>query len=150
MAKPAKILWSPSRAGFYPAAAPYPADALPGDLIAVTPKRYAALLDAAAQSGRAIVAGADGAPNLAPPTCQSGDQLRAALHRRIKREAARRINAVAPLWKQVNAMRHGSDPGWDRIDLIRSASDAIEESFAGCEGDAPQNISTHPFWPEFD
>lgn len=64
-------------------------------------KRYRALIDGRAAGDR-IVADAKGNPSLEAPAAPSADAMRAALIARIKREAGRRIEAIAPLWRQIN------------------------------------------------
>ena len=44
----------------------------------------------------------------------------------VKAEAARRIKAFAPLWRQLNAMREGDTALFEQIDAIRAASDKLE------------------------
>jgi hypothetical protein len=46
----------------------------------------------------------------------------------VKREANRRIEAIAPVWKQLNAVRAAkqNDPLFAAVDALRAASDAIE------------------------
>lgn len=49
----------------------------------------------------------------------------------IKNEAARRINAAYPAWKQMNVMREGGEALVAMsafIDVVRAASNALEQS----------------------
>lgn len=44
----------------------------------------------------------------------------------VKAEARRRIMAIAPEWRQLNAIRESETAIFAKIDAIRAASDAIE------------------------
>ncbi len=107
-------------------------DAIPAGAVQITRARHAQLLDAQAQ-GKAITVGAKGKPEVfdsAPSISDHRAQLRAA----IKREAARRIDRVSPLWRQLNDTRHPTEAGaarFAKIDVIRAASDRIEGELKG-------------------
>ena len=134
--------YSRSTGGFTPAKR----KGKPKDAVLVTAAEHAALFPKD-QPQREIEAGPDGRPR-----CKNhglADRRRDLLFA-IKAEAARRIAAVVPLHKQLNALREGSDPGWARIDAIRDASNAIEASYIDFDGGALAEISKHPLWPEFD
>lgn len=124
---------------------------IPGDAVPVAQKRYAALLKGQAE-GHQIVPDVRGRPqlrSLAPATHASA---RAACVAAIKREAARRINECMPLWRQINALRDKSDPGFHQIDAIRAASDLIEQQVEELtEISALQafDIAACPLWPDF-
>lgn len=125
---------------------------IPEDAVTVTPKRYAALL-AGQSEGHEIVADRRGRPQLRPIAPANSVSARAARVLAIKREAARRINARMPLWRQINALREGRDPGFHEIDAIREASNLIEDQLAECSGiDAICSfpVQEHPLWPAFD
>lgn len=125
---------------------------IPEDAETVSTKRYAALLAGQAE-GYEIVADKRGRPQLralGPATLESA---RAACVQAIKREAARRIDQRMPLWRQINALRANSDPGFHAIDLIRSASNLIEEQLLGVatvDAIAAFPVSDNPLWPQFD
>ncbi|MGW8202637.1 hypothetical protein ACWGM0_08815 [Sphingomonas bisphenolicum] len=142
-----QIFYSAQSAGFY-------ADgihaAIPADAVKISGARHAELL-AAQADGAAIVAGHDGRPKIqrAKPTI---DERRAAAIRHVKREAARRIEAVAPVWRQLNDQRAPSAQGEARfaaIDALRAASDHIEAAIlaAGAADLDALDIAHHPFWP---
>lgn len=73
---------------------------LPDDAVPVTTGEHTQLLDAKA-AGKAIRPGLDATPTARRPT-QHGEQLRTRLIVFTKREAARQIWAIAPLWRQLN------------------------------------------------
>ncbi len=112
---------------------------LPDDARPVSADEHARLL-AAQSAGKVITPGDDGAPTARRPA-ESGEQLRARLITATKREAARRIEAVAPLWRQLNDWRDLPFAQGDRraaierrvaaIDAIRAASNQLEQRLAG-------------------
>jgi hypothetical protein len=69
----------------------------------------------------------------------------------VKREANRRIEAVAPVWKQLNAVRAAkpNDPLFAAVDAIRAASDAIEARLKGMtDAEAGAfDVATAVEWP---
>ncbi len=113
---------------------------LPGDAVPVTPEEHARLLGEQS-AGKVILPGDDGEPTARRPA-ENGEQLRARLIVATKREAARRIEAVAPLWRQLNDWRDLCfvEPGSERrtaidgrvaaINAIRAASDRLEQQLA--------------------
>lgn len=113
--------------------------ALPDDARPVSAEEHARLL-AAQSAGKVITPGDDGARTARRPA-ESGEQLRARLITATKREAARRIEAVAPLWRQLNDWRDlATAEGEQRaaierrlaaIDALRAASDLLEQRLAG-------------------
>lgn len=56
-------------------------------------------------------------PSWTPPPITAGD---------VKAEARRRILAIAPEWRQLNAIRENETAIFESIDAIRAASDTIE------------------------
>lgn len=124
--------------------------ALPADAVQVTDDEHQELL-AAQGAGAAISAGSDGAPRARMPSLTIA-QRRAMAVRQVKREAARRIDGIAPIWRQLNDQRAPSDAGAARfaaIDAVRAASDAIEAQIAGAAKAAlvALDIPNHPLWP---
>lgn len=124
---------------------------MPSDAIQISARRHAQLLDAQGK-GASIVADANGRPQIHMPA-PTVDQLRAHMVGRIKREAARRIDAVAPPWRQINDQRLPSPDGearFARIDAIRRASDAIEAEIAVLPAAqlSIADIHNHVAWPE--
>lgn len=124
---------------------------IPADAVSITRARHRALLEAQG-SGAAIVAGADGAPRIDRPRATRSVR-RDQLTRAVKREAARRIDAIAPIWRQLNDSRTPSEAGAARfaaIDAIRAASGAIEDEIATLTLAALKalDIAGHPAWPE--
>ncbi|WP_370170985.1 hypothetical protein [Sphingobium abikonense] len=124
---------------------------LPADAVAITAAHHRELLAAQAE-GASIVADDRGKPRAHRPTVTIATR-RAALIRAVKRQAARRIDAIAPIWRQLNDQRAPSEEGEARfaaIDAIRAASDAIEADIAAAAGDALATIdpAAHPLWPQ--
>lgn len=125
----------------------------PEGAVAISGRRHAQLVEALAE-GKAITRSAKGSPRIIARRMDTGAQ-RAQLVAAIKREAARRIDQVAPIWRQLNDARAPSAQGARRfaqIDAIRDASNAIEALLADVAdrdlGAFP--ISHNPAWPEFD
>ncbi|WP_311270843.1 hypothetical protein [Sphingobium sp. WCS2017Hpa-17] len=123
---------------------------LPADAVPVTDEQHQQLLTAQSE-GAAIGADSDGNPRARAASLTIA-QRRATAVRQVKREAARRIEAVAPMWRQLNDQRAPSDAGAARfaaIDAVRAASDAIEAEIAGAAKAAlvALNIAHHPLWP---
>jgi hypothetical protein len=124
---------------------------IPQDAVAVSPARHAALLAGQAQ-GCEIVPDMRGRPQLRSIRPSDLESARAACVQAIKREASRRINDRFPLWRQINALRDASDPGFHDIDAIRSASNIIEEevmTIPTVEQLAIFPVESNPIWPEF-
>lgn len=130
-------------------------DAIPESAVKISARQHAQLIEGQA-AGKVITATRSGKPKLADPVIDPA-QRRALLVKAVKREARRRIEAVSPLWRQLNDMRGaGSDAQaqerFDRIDTIRDAARLIEEAIA----DAPAaHLADFPVtdnicWPEFD
>jgi hypothetical protein len=124
--------YSPATGGFY--ATGLHAD-IPADAVGITGDDHRRLL-AGQAAGHRIVAGADGRPTLTPPARPTTDARRAALAVLVKEQAAARILAVAPIWRQLNdardlplatgAARAAIEARYDAIDEIRAASDVLE------------------------
>ncbi|WP_313801007.1 hypothetical protein [Sphingobium sp.] len=126
-------------------------DAVPTDAVSVTPEDHRTLLEGQSQ-GRTIIAGENGYPCLAKVSKPTVAETRAALVRRVKREAARRIEAIAPIWRQINDQRIATPEGAARfiaIDTVRAASSAIEaEIETGTAKDLKAiDLANHPLWP---
>jgi len=107
---------------------------LPDDARAISDEEHQRLL-AAQTRGEIIAPGADGLPTSRAPV-EPADQRRARLVAATKREAARRIEAIAPLWRQLNdsralAIATGDVPAaierrFAAIDAVRAASNRLE------------------------
>lgn len=128
-------------------------DAVPADAVPLTPARYQELL-AAQADGKELYVGKGGVPKFRTRAI-SAAQIRGEMTAVIRSEAAARINAVSPLWQQLNDTRNPTDAGairFARIDAVRDASNRIEAQIA----DLPAaelsaiDIPNHPLWPEFD
>lgn len=114
--------------------------ALPADAVPISDQRHLELLEGQS-SGKIISADASGAPRLLNPPARPIAERRRLAIRFVKREAERRILAVAPIWRQLNDARDLPASAGDRrqaiearfaaIDAIRAASDAIEARIAG-------------------
>jgi hypothetical protein len=125
----------------------------PEGAVAISERRHAQLVEALAD-GQTVTAGRDGKPRVAARRPDAAAQ-RAQLVAAIKREAARRIDQVSPIWRQLNDTRAPSPEGARRfaqIDAIRDASDAIEALLAdvGARDLGAFPVSDNPAWPEFD
>ncbi|CAM8673032.1 hypothetical protein [Sphingobium sp.] len=125
-------------------------DPLPADAVQISDARHRELL-AAQGDGATIDADSDGIPRAKRPSL-SIVARRAASLRQVKREAARRIEAISPVWRQLNDQRAPSDDSAARfaaIDAVRAASDAIESAIADAAKAAlvALDIPNHPLWP---
>lgn len=143
--------WRDDPPGFVPDDSATP---VPEGAPRVSRARHAELLLGQAAGAVIVSSPSTGRPVLQQPA-QATDAPREAAVRRIKREAARRIAAVSPIWRQLNDQREPSPEGlsrFARIDAIRAASNAIEESVAGAPIAALHGfpIAENPLWPEFD
>ncbi|KZC83309.1 hypothetical protein AYR46_01635 [Sphingobium yanoikuyae] len=133
---------------------------LPADAQLVTAARHRELMIAQA-AGAAIEAGDNGKPRLRRPSVSIAAR-RVALIRQVKREASRRITAIAPIWQQLNDIRFAATvppldrPGspasarFDAIDAVRAASDTIEAQISAADDAAlaALDIANHPAWPK--
>jgi hypothetical protein len=112
---------------------------LPDGAVAIDAATHARLL-AARTAGATITAGADGRPVAVKPAAPSLDDRRARAVALVKAEAATRILAIAPLWRQLNdardlafsagATRVAIEARFAAIDAVRAASDALEARIA--------------------
>lgn len=131
---------------------------LPSDAVPVTAEEHGALL-AAQRAGKVIQSDTRGNPVALAPT-RSAEAIRTDLVAITKREAARRIDQVAPLWRQLNDAREWPFAIGDAraaiearhaaIDAIRTASDAIERQIAGLGTRALTRFipTTSDHWPK--
>ncbi|WP_294266402.1 hypothetical protein [uncultured Sphingomonas sp.] len=158
-----RIRWSASTGAFYRPS--IHGEAIPDDAVAITDSRHAMLLEGQA-TGRTIIAGMVGRPELAPPRRIRVGELRTAAIAAVKGEAARRILAVASLERQSNdnalIALAALDPAIDRapiaaaldrrrrIDAIRAASDALETQLATWAAGALTDIDVAALagWPK--
>lgn len=125
---------------------------VPDDAVTVSAKRHAELLVGQAQ-GYEIVPDKRGRPTLRSLQPNTLAQAQANAVRQAKREAARRIEERMPLWRQVNALRDNTDPGFHEIDSIRAASNLIEQAIAEVgtlQALKSFPIADNPIWPVFD
>lgn len=126
----------------------------PEGAVEISDQRHGELLEAQAE-GRAITADARGRPVVARRTRPAASALRAELAVAVRREAAARIRAISPEWRQMNDLREPTEEGairFARVDAIRAASNAIEELAARLPAAdlAGFPVATHTLWPEFD
>jgi len=131
---------------------------LPGDAVPITAQDHAALL-AGQREGKVIQADGRGYPVARTPKVPA-DTLRAHLVDLVKREAAHRIELIAPVWRQLNdardlpqstgAAREAIEARHAAIDAIRAASDLIEQQIAslGARALASFDPSTSDHWPK--
>lgn len=143
-----KIYWSPAAKGFF---SPDLHGDMPDDAVAVSAKTHAKLLKANAE-GAVIVTGPDDKPVALFPIAPPLAERQAKAIARVKREAARRIDAVFPVWAQLNSLRGTSngheDPRSSRLDAIRHASGLIEADIMATDNPEAMPIADHPLWPE--
>jgi hypothetical protein len=122
---------------------------IPDDAVRVAPARHRGLLAAQAE-GAVIEAAPTGKPRIRRPLVED---VRARLLRQVKREAGRRIDRIAPIWRQMNDMRApgpAADARFAAIDAIRAASALIEQQIASASADqlAALDIAAHDAWPK--
>lgn len=146
MSRASRLYFSASAGGFYDEAVH--GAAIPDDAVPVTRARHAELIAAQAK-GAAIVAGEGGRPHVARAPATIAHR-RATAIASAKREAQRRILAVAPLWRQANdnaaiALEALDGAGRDvdaaldrrhRIDALRDCSDTLEAAIAAMDAAA--------------
>lgn len=143
------IFYSPSLRGFYD---PAVHDPLPADAVhRVAPGQHAKLL-AAQTNGAVIVPGTTGRPVLEWPG-RDRETVRHNLQMRIKREAARRIRQISPVWQQLNDLRQSTPESKGRfaaIDAVRATSGLIEQDLAQTADKALPDfpVRDHPLWLE--
>ena len=141
------LRFSPSTRGFYDVA--IHGDTIPADAVEISDDLHRELLEAQAK-GHAIDVDARGQPVIAPV---ERPPTRARLERLIKREAQRRIEIVAPLWRQLNDLRSGAPDAARRfaeIDAIRHASERVEAELTAT-GDADLasfDVTGSPYWTD--
>jgi len=145
------LRFSPSTGGFYDTGLH---TTIPDDAVPITPARHAELIKAQA-NGAAIVP----SPSTGRPTLQHARRdiatVRAGSTRAVRREAARRIAAISPDWRQLNDLRNPTPAGavrFTRIDAVRAASDAIEAQLGSATVAtlAAFPVRDNPLWPEFE
>lgn len=120
----------------------------PKDAVDVSGEEHAALFPMG-EPQRGIETGPDGRPR--HKTTSIEDRRRSTIWS-VKSEAARRIDAVMPMFKQINALRldalsHENCEAFAQIDQIRSASDIIEQDVMDSEAPEAVPINSHPAWP---
>lgn len=128
-------------------------DKIPDDAIEIGDRRYEELLEAQAD-GKELYIGDAGRPRYREPR-RTADQLRASLATAIRSEAARRIEQISPIWRQLNDSRSMTAAGAARfaqIDAIREAGNLIESTLADTPAETLPDlpIADHPLWPEFE
>lgn len=138
--------YSPSRNAFFDDAL----SGMPDDARPIDADRHRQLLEGQATGAR-IAADAKGDPCLIRPR-QSVADRRAQLVRQVKREAARRIDVIAPPWRQMNDLRAADAAATARfaaIDAVRAASDRIEAAVAVADKATLRifDIASNPLWP---
>ncbi|PZO91516.1 MAG: hypothetical protein DI623_03065 [Sphingomonas sanxanigenens] len=140
MSSVARLYFSASAGGFFDEAVH--GAAIPSDAVPVTSARHAELI-AAQAGGAAIVAGKGGRPRIARAPATIAHRRMTAITS-ARREAQRRILAIAPLWRQANdnaaialealtGAARDVDAALDRrhrIDALRDCSDALEAAIA--------------------
>lgn len=126
-------------------------DSLPADARRISRDRHQQLLEAQAR-GAVIAPDGRGRPIATTLAAIDAEAERARLLIAIKRQAARRISAISPPWRQLNDLRapgEGAAARFAAIDAVRAASDLIEAELAGLTGDQLEafDASLHPLWP---
>jgi hypothetical protein len=145
------------------------AETIPADAVPISARRHQQLLTGQGE-GRAISAGSDGKPQLSPNVKPGAALLRRIATSDIKREARRRILAIASLERQANdnaaiatfalGLATGTDLGAElaahqavqrreAIDAIRAASNQLEATIADWSvGALAQfNATDASYWP---
>lgn len=141
------FFFSPSTRGFYhPEVHPQ----MPDDAIELTAAQHASLLAAQAQRGPIRL---DRAGKPVAARAETAAVRRARLVAAIRSEARRRIEAISPIWRQMNDMRSptpASAARFTAIDAVRAASALIEQDLAETSTSALASfpITDHPLWPE--
>ncbi|WP_333882866.1 hypothetical protein [Sphingobium yanoikuyae] len=143
------LFFSPSSGGFYSRA--LHDQAIPDDAVKISAAVHRRLM--AAQAAGSTIGVAKGRPVAVAPPVQS--DVHGMLTARIRREAARRIEAISPIWRQINDQRAPSPEGqirFARIDAVRAASNQIAAVVMELPSDTLTTlaIEQHPLWPEFD
>lgn len=141
------LFFSPSSGGFYH---PQVHQKMPDDVQEISVAQHAALMKAQAERGP-ISVDRNGKP--VPARAPSATSRRALLLPAIRAEARRRIEAISPVWRQMNDMRTPTPASTARfaaIDAIRAASALIEQDLAetGTAALGSFPIADHPLWPE--
>lgn len=141
------IYFSPSTRGFYRHGVHRD---MPGDVQKISERRYRQLLASQARHGPLRI---DGKGHPVAARIPSAEARRADLVAQIRNEARRRIEAISPVWRQMNDLREPSPEGEARfaaIDAIRAASGLIEQDLAATATAAIGRfpIADHPLWPE--
>lgn len=128
-------------------------DSIPDDAVEISEKRYRELFDAQAD-GKEIYIGPNGKPRYRERRI-SADEQREAFAQAVRAEAARRIEQVSPVWRQINDQRLPTPAGdrrFAQIDAIREASNTIialtVELPATSLPDFP--VADHPVWPQIE
>ncbi len=148
--------YSPSRGGFFDDQINR---AIPDDCVPLQPGQRQAL-HAALATGKVIrVTDAGAVQAVAPPPPDPHDR-RSRLHVAVKREAARRILTVAPMWQQINDLRIPDDGGHvaelaaarsrgAAIDAIRAASNALDTAIdtTSARALAKLDVTSACHWP---
>lgn len=117
------LFYSPSTRGFYDSDI-HPA--VPDDAVKISRDMHHKLLQAQVE-GHVIEPGPGGKPRAIAPAKPTIANLREQKIRAVKAEAARRIEEIAPVWKQMNALRGQTEGAlFDRIDAVRDRSNALE------------------------
>lgn len=140
------MLHSPSTGGFYlKGDRNVPADAVP-----IKPHRHNQLMQAQSKGARIV-----GNPGGTGPVAVLPTADRTVIKAAVKREAARRIEAISPLWRQLNDQREPTEAGVARfaaIDVVRAASAAIEDMVDQAKASelATFPVTDNPLWPELN
>lgn len=129
-------------------------DGIPADAVALKDEAEHARLLEAVNDGATIVLDARGKLRLHRARPDKAAQ-QAKLLAIVRREAATRIEAISPIWRQLNDQRDPSPAGAARfaaIDSVREASNAIEHEIgtASARDLGLLDIANHPLWPETD
>ncbi|WP_288804059.1 hypothetical protein [uncultured Novosphingobium sp.] len=142
------LCYAPSTGGFYDTDLH---DSVPDDALEVTNELRAQLMDAQAAGAQIALSAETGLPEALSPL-DDVENRRAALVRRTKAEAERRILAISPVWRQANDLRApcpDAEARFTAIDAVRAASNAIEAELAAAEPDAlaAWPVADNPLWP---
>lgn len=125
---------------------------IPAEAVQISAAKHAELMDAQGE-GREIYMTRGGNVSHRARSIPIA-QRRAAMVTATRREAARRIEAISPVWRQLNDFRQPSPEGEARfaqVDGIRAASAVVEMDIAemGAAAIEAFDIASHPAWPDF-
>jgi len=110
---------------------------IPTGAVEITKQEFDALFEAQ-RGGATIQADKKGKPIAVFPPSPSASTLKDRLVRLVKSEAFRRIELIAPIWKQLNALRGQGTIDVAAIDAIRANSNKAEQALLAMNDEQSQ------------